>query len=361
MAGHPLLIFPESTRAVRVKRRPVVEKLLVPSVLQQTERLFPQFQRLQEAMEHQRATLYGDTLGLQPEQVLVLETIGSIDNFIQAVNKIEGLEWLGEYESEGIVPEYGFQEEGHPEKELGGQLFLVMTDQRALQELQSLFNRWKEDPTAKFSRGQAPLKKVFHHLHSIRPWDEQDRIRDTGLFEDWRERANDQQQIVPFEVEIWFRRNLERRGQAETFIRNLVTTLGGEVVQQCVIPEINYHSLLGKIPVGKASEIISLSDVRLLQCQDVMYLRPVGQCAVPLQDDQSELGFSQPQPEDEFPNGYPVIALLDGLPLSGHRLLERRLSIDDPDDFADHYQVQERIHGTSMASLICHGDLLTIA
>ena len=58
--------------------------------------LTPQFQRLHEAMERQRVTLQDNPLGLQPELALVLETVGSVENFIGAVRRVEGMEWLGE-------------------------------------------------------------------------------------------------------------------------------------------------------------------------------------------------------------------------------------------------------------------------
>jgi hypothetical protein len=54
----------------------------------------------------------------------------------------------------------------------------------------------------------------------------------------------------------------------------------------------------------------------------------------------------------------PVVALLDGVPLSNHEALRGRLIIDDPDEFDSLYRSpQEHMHGTAMASLILHGDL----
>jgi len=32
---------------------------------------------------------------MEPEQALVLETIGSVEGFMNAVKKVEGFEWLG--------------------------------------------------------------------------------------------------------------------------------------------------------------------------------------------------------------------------------------------------------------------------
>lgn len=49
--------------------------------------------------------------------------------------------------------------------------------------------------------------------------------------------------------------------------------------------------------------------------------------------------------------------MLDGLPLAKHQALKGGLSIDDVFDLEQHYQQGQRLHGTSMASLIMRGDL----
>ena len=60
-----------------------------------------------------------------------------------------------------------------------------------------------------------------------------------------------------------------------------------------------------------------------------------------------------------LPSGNPIAALFDGLPLEHHELLEGRLVIDDEDNFGALYRPRDQQHGTSMASLITHGDLET--
>lgn len=361
MTEHPLLVFPAPAAAERAKRSGGGGKVRLPSAQRQAERLAPQFQRLQLAMDRQRLVLQNNPLGLQPEQALVLETIGPIKNFINAIKKVEGLEWLGEFEIDDIDPEHGFEDEKDPQKQLKGQLFLFMTDQRALQELKSLFTNWRQNHDIKFPKGLAPLKNAFVHLHTIRPWDAEDRIRDTGLLEDWKDRIAHGQDVVPFEVELWFRENSDRQRQAKTYLGNVVDSLGGEIVQQCVIPQIAYHGVLGRIPISEISELLSeitrLRNYRLLQCEDIMYLRPVGQCAIHLPEDLSETDSLGEESPPSLPNGEPIIGLFDGLPLTKHRLLDGRLIVDDPDGYERFYQARERIHGTAMASLICHGDL----
>ncbi len=355
----PLLIFPQPRRAEKNRRYGGGGNVRYPDAPNQATRLGPQFQRLQDVMNQKHAALQNNSLGIQPEQALVLETIGPVDNFINAVRNVSGLEWLGEFEVDDIPPDFGFQDEKSPEKVLKGQLFLVMTDQRALQQLLSLFARWQQNPSTPFPNGLAPWKQAFLHLHSIRPWDAEDRIRDTGLFEDWAERIRDDQQSVPFEAELWFRTSPARRRQLEDSFRGLIGALGGEVVQQCVVPDIAYHGILGKIPINKVAEVMDHSDMRLLQCEDIMYLRPVGQCAIRLPDtgDESETVTEMERSDSGLPQGDPVIALLDGLPLAGHKLLSNWLTIDDPDGYESDYQSKERLHGTAMSSLICHGNL----
>ncbi|HOZ46554.1 MAG TPA: S8 family peptidase [Candidatus Hydrogenedentes bacterium] len=357
MPEHPLLVFPAPARADRAKRQGFGGKVRLPNAQGQAGRLAPQFQRLQQVMGRQRLVLQGNSLGIQPEQVLVLETVGPIQDFVKAVKKVEGLEWLAEFELDDIEPEYGFENEEDAEKPLKGQLFLVMTDQRALQEMQNLFSNWQQDSDMIFPRGLTPLKHAFEHLHTIRPWDAQDRIRETGIFEDWQFRVEHGQQNVPFEAELWFRSNPARRRQAELYLANLVEILGGEITQQCTIPEISYHAILGHIPAGKVPDIVSQQEVQLLQCEDIMHLRPLGQCAVRVADDLAETETLADADTPGLPTGEPVIALFDGLPLTGHRLLDDRLIIDDPDGYETAYQAGERLHGTTMASLICHGDL----
>jgi hypothetical protein len=88
-----------------------------------------------------------------------------------------------------------------------------------------------------------------------------------------------------------------------------------------------------------------------------MYVHPVGQCAIRIPKDMSETQHIGELVDSVLPKGDPIVALFDGLPLTKHRLLDGRLIVDDPDGFETAYQASERVHGTAMASLICHGDL----
>ena len=317
-------------------------------------------------MEQRRVALRDSPLGLVPEQVLVIETVGSVQDFVRAVEKIEGLEWLAEYELDDLPPAHGFEDRSRPDKPLRGQMFLVMTDQQALNQFRRLFDRWHEDPRTTFPRGLAPWRHAFDWLHTIRPWDARDRIRETGVLDDWRFRLEHDQNDVPFEAEFWFRRNPEQRRSAESELREVITSLEGTVVGQCAIPEVAYHAILGRLPPARVREVVdgfeASRSVQLLQCEGVMHFRPVGQCAVPVHED----GHADSVDEDEIArvpaahepaDAAPVVALFDGMPLTAHKLLDNRVIVDDPDGYEAEYQAHERVHGTETASLICNGDL----
>ena len=213
---YPLLVFPEPAQAERAKRFGGGGEIRRPSPSHQAQRLVPQFRRLQEAMDNRRLALQDSPLGIQPELVLVLETIGAIEDFIRAVNRIPGLEWLGESELDDLPPEHGFEDGKNADKLLKGQLFLVMTDQEALNQMRRLFEVWERDQGASFPYGLARLKHAFEHLLTIRPWGVEDRIRETGILEDWSERLEQDQAYVPFEAELWFRKTAFGRERAES-------------------------------------------------------------------------------------------------------------------------------------------------
>lgn len=366
MAEYPILKFPTPTRSERARRPGGGGRrgdITLPSPNSQSERLMPRFARLQSAMEIRRMELQDNPLGIQPEKTLVLETVGTIDNFARAVGNIDGLEWLGESVIEGVAPNYGFKDESNPERQMGGQLFLMMSDQQALGQMRSLFERWRESPDESFPHGLAKLKDAFANLYDIRPWGPEDRIRETGLADDWRARLAGDATMVPFEAELWFRNAYAIRQRVEAHFLESIRSSGGVAVQRLVIQEIAYHAVLGEIPADRIRDLIDRPETRqeipLFQNEEVMYVRPVGQCAVPIpEDDVDALEDEDANAASKnIPNGNPIAALFDGMPFTGHQKLNGRLVIDDPDGYEDAYQTSRRSHGTAMSSLICHGDL----
>jgi hypothetical protein len=362
MTRLPLLFFPTPERANRGSAGGGGGgSLHLPGVGRQSDRLQPKLDALQKSFDLKRVGIQRDPQGIDPEQVLVLETIGTIEDFFKAIQKIEGLDWLGEHDLEDIAPDADFYDEKKTTKLLGGRAYLVMTNQRALSEMLSLWDRYKKNPKMKFvgpDYGLAKFKDVFLRLNDVRRWGSRDRLEETGILESWAEDlrhfADDSLQV---EIELWFRTTADKRLKAETSIRRLISQLQGQVIQSCTIEEICYHSLLVDLPRGAVESIVANPDVELVKNDGVMFFRPVGQMAarrIPSDTELSQLAGMQIEPTV---SGEPVIAVLDGYPLANHILLSDRIRIDDPDNFGSGYATEARRHGTSMCSLVVRGDV----
>lgn len=357
MPDRPLLLFPTPEIANRSKRRGFPARIHRPSHARQGQRLSPIFTQLQTEFNARRIEFQQTAAGADPKQVLVIEIIGSIENFANAVKRIDGLEWLGEVETDEIAPDQDFYDEGNETKDLSGRLYLIMTNQRALEEMLSLWRRYQSDPDMTFERGLTRFRDVFLCLKDIRRWGVQDRIEETGVLAAWREDLeHDVDLAIRFEVELWYQGTNSKRQEARNQVKQLILELGGTILTDCVITDIAYHALLAEIPANAAQQITEHPDVDLIKCDSVMFIRPVGQMATGEAPVEGELSGHEAE-EADLPTGEPIVAILDGLPLANHDLLEDRLIIDDPDDYASAYTVADRTHGTAMASLIVRDDL----
>ena len=358
MAELPLLLFPSPEVASRTLRNGSGGNLRRPTAAMQSQRLNPIFQQLQESFNDRSVELQQTPAGIDPEQVLVIETVGNVEDFAKAVNKIKGLEWMGELITGNISPDESFQDKKDPEKELSGRLYLMMSNQAALTQMLSL---WQKSDETNFRsgkyRGLAKFKEVFLHLKDIRKWGIEDRLVEREVFEKWQEDLEfDAKRSVRFEAELWYRRSDDKRRKSESIVRELIQKLGGNMVSQCVIPSIAYHSVLGEIPAQAAIQIVKQPEVDLIKCEDIMFFRPTGQISTgkgKFEGDVTDCKI----PIDNLPSGAPVVAVLDGLPLENHSILAGRLIVDDPDDWALEYPAIDRQHGTAIVSLIVHGDI----
>ncbi len=349
--SHPLLLLPRPTSAERKGKGGGGAKLAKPSRSEQARRLGPELRSLTLALEQKRLRLQAGVSGIVPEEVLVLETAGPVQNFLNAVRKIEELEWMAEWDRDFEPDEY-FQDAKSPEKVLGGRLYLVLTTDAAIKDLLALWNLWEKGQ--KLPTGFAPWGEAFTHLKTIRFWNAHDRMEATGVLEDWERRIESGAELVPAEVELWFRAGPERRARAAERVRTLVVGCGGRVVQVAAIEEIHYHGLLVEIPRSEVRRLDEIDEVDLFLCEQVQFFRPVGQMVAPSSEE------STPDATEQFAGevaGEPVAALLDGLPLENHDVLAGRLLVDDPDGWASGYPAARREHGTCMASLIVQGDL----
>jgi len=300
--------------------------------------------------------------GVEPEQVIVLEAVDSVEDVAKAAENIPGMEWLSELDLEDADPEFGFQyaDEKDAAKKLPQRLYAVMTNQAGMNKLLALWNSWTTAPADTAVTGFGPFKNLFLNLRDIRRWNHNDRLHDTGILEEWHAELEYQTETLHFEIELWHREQPAVRQRSSTTVRTILSRVGGNVLQEFALPEIRYHGLLVTVPGQRIQEVLdSLTNkapVELVRCHDVMFFRPHGQARV------SPAGRGEPpattkQVTTALPTGNPVVAMLDGLPLANHTLLTGRIVIDDPDDQASRYSSQHQQHGTAMASLIAHGDL----
>lgn len=353
MQGLPLLVFPSGVPTQKGRRGGGAATYNNPGVRRQSQRLGRKFQRLQTAIEERRAEVAESALGVRPEKVLVLETVGPIEQFAGAVRRA-GLEWLFEWDEDGIEPDDDFFNLKDPNKPLGGRLFLTMADSAALDQFLGLWRSWQRGE--KLAWGFGKWTSLFSQLKDVRYWAANDRLS-TGIIDYWRNRLADQAEQVRFEVELWYREDAGVRGIASQHTRQLIESAGGITLSESVIQEIAYHALMAQIPADSLPDFIQANErnIHLLRADEVMYFRPVGQCVVESQDGDLETP-PPPEPQNAEDIGSPLVALLDGAPLAQHEWLSDYIEIDDPDDWSASYAAGERRHGTAMASLIINGD-----
>jgi Subtilase family len=364
MARLPLLFFPQPSEASKNKlRNSPITPPHRPSVGRQGERLEPQLTALEKSFEERRLELQASPEGIDPEQVLVLETVGRVEEFYKAVQRIPEFDWLGEHDVDQIAPDEDFFDVENPSKQLGGRVYLMMSNQRALQQMLKLWERFQQNPAMRFKEadfGFAKIKDVFLLLKDVRRWGVKDRLLESELMAIWLEDLEYfSSQVVDIEIELWFRGSIESRQAAERSVTRQVELLRGRIITSSVIVDICYHSVLVELPRGAVDELISNPNVELVKNDAVMLFRPTGQMASKRQPNTDELVVLSTTQASSLPTGSPVVAVLDGCPLLNHNVLAGRIVFDDPDDYANNYPPPARGHGTAMCSLVIRGDLST--
>lgn len=361
MPDRPLILFPSPERADREHKTPVFTKTVRPSFGRQFTRLQPSFNLLKNAFEQKAVKLQQSPTGINPEFALVFEIIGTVDNFYTAVKNTDGLEWIFDSEVEPFNPDDDFYQVDKDSGErvddsLNGKLYCVMSNQQAMAQLLSLWQRHQNGESDVFKRGFAGLRDIFTHIKDIRKWDARDRIAETHALDYWRESLEfDGDSPVPFEIELFFRSDEAKRRNAVEAIRHEIQSLGGRIIQECVIGEIFYHGMLVELPRVSIEGLVNrYEEIELSQVDDIMFFRPVCQSVFVSATD-SEICTSAE--EAPLPTGDAVVAVFDGMPMQNHRLLRGRVIVDDPDDYASGYESKYRVHGTSMVSLAIYGDI----
>ncbi|MBI3870005.1 MAG: S8 family peptidase [Verrucomicrobia bacterium] len=355
MPERPLIVLPAPANVSRGRPPGGGAPPHLPGIARQGQRLGPRFETLRVYFEQRTVELRASASGQISEEVIVFETVGSVANFLNAARLVTGLGFLAEWDVEDIAPDDDFYKEGKVGEHLTGRVFLVMSNQQALQQLLGLWQAFQAGRAA--VRGFAPFYELFSHLRDVRRWSPEDRLLETGVIEYWKETAESRDDIaVPFEIELWFRQTAQLRAASVDRIRRVITQLRGQVSSVCELDAICYHSAVVTLPASEIRRLVDRREVELLGESSIMFFRPSGQSVMP-GDGPSDIQEPNAPRSTMMPSGDATVALLDGLPLENHARLAGRLRVDDPDGYSSNYTASEREHGTSMASVILHGDL----
>ena len=301
------------------------------------------------------------------------DVIGGADSFYTAVKKLgSDTEWIFDMPQDFDTSDDFYFTKKEKETEtvvrdmdkavIGGKVYCVLSNARAMEEMLSLWNRFKTNPAdAVFSqRGKAGWRDVFSSLKNLSFWGYEQRVLETGILDIWKEELQDATLgEVRCEFELFFRSDPQKRGENEVKLKNEITALGGNIVSNSIIPEIAYHSVLATVPRAVAENIINGDkNISIVTAEQIMFFRPIGQAVVIPKDNSFDGNFRVPSSDGIIDE--PVIAVFDGLPQENHPYLQNRLIVDDPDNYAANYVVEARKHGTSMASMTALGDLSEI-
>ena len=247
-------------------------------------------------------------------------------------------------------------------KKFSGRLFVSMGNEAGMRELLSLWEQWKNNQ--KLPTGKTKWRDVFNQMVQIRRWGIEETLRETGMLDRWRDLLNpiNPEQPIHCQIELFYRKSGERRAQTERSVAALLEAAGGRTLGRFIdMPEIAFHAVKAELPVQSIQKLLNdlnfdahEIDIQLFKFHGVMYFRPTGQ-SLAVTEDGDGVDTDIPEGQVDLP---PVAAILDGVPNLQHQALKGRLLFDDPDNLSAQYQPGERKHGTAMASLVVHGEMV---
>jgi hypothetical protein len=291
---------------------------------------------------------------------MVLDLAAPIPRFAAAAARA-GFPVLGEWDDEDVnATDIGFvalSNKGEPKKDqnITCHIYLSSFNLTAINEFRRLYAQWR-DGAAWPADGTTPWRDLFNCVRDIRPWGLSDRIRESGLLDDWREQLSNGAAEVNFEVDFWYRPNTaEQRAGIGRQLAQLVEQNGGRVTSETTIESIKYHGALGQIPVRAIRNLETLEGLEFAHYDEIFELHPVTQ-AVPRIIEPLELITGTPRPAPVVGGRRPVAALMDGAPMQNHPDLVGRVQVEDSDGIEQRAPAAHRVHGTAMASIILNGD-----
>jgi len=278
---------------------------------------------------------------MAPETLLVFEVAAPIDRLIEAARKISGLDVVGE-------------EEWAADDGTTATAYLLFPDHFALKQVASLWARWQKGEDFE---GFAPWRNLFSLLKDIRRWGPRDRVReeDRSVLAKELEAAEQEGRPLRLEIDLVYTRSGSQTQPNLPSAKEALAFHGAKIVSQTVIHAIEYIGLLADIPVAEAHKILNLENESIAGIDTIQCIRPQS-LTTTIDVPDGEPAPSQTKPLPQKP---PVLALLDGALVSQHPFLKDRVAIEDVFGLDDEAltTLKQRVHGTSMASLIIHGDL----
>lgn len=362
MPNRPILLFGQKERSSwKNPQTPIAQRMHFPPHGRQVGRLSPQFESLQIL------TLQNTAAGVEPEYTLVFEIGNDVQTFITAIKCLNNgaqkkftqggyAELLFDYVGTAEAEDDFFETDakGNKKDKLPCKVYCLSTNLRAMTELLSLWNSFRQDPTFKFPLGKTGLRDVFKQLKDIRRWGVSERLVETGILDDWRSMLPYLKTSVFCELELAYSTSVIKQRTRENDVAAMVQRVGGRILQSSIINDIKYHALLVELPRRFVETILANTNVELAIAEQIMFFRSTGQSVV-TNGQNINSGVSVNVLTEIIEE--PIIALFDGLPQENHPYLQNLLSVDDPDNFRQQYQAAPRKHGTAMASLIAYGDL----
>jgi hypothetical protein len=366
MPERPIILFGRPGEATKGKRNGGPAYISRPNHVRQTSRLAPKLAELQRVIDQNKLLIQHSATGVEPEKTLVFAVKGELKSFYTAVknlNKddstVELIFDTSEYEVP-VTDDFFVTDKNGIKKDketFSAKVYCVLANNRALEEMLSLWNQYSRDPDMKFPNGKTGLRDVFDNLVDMHFWGPTERIEETGILEAWTEDLQLEPELseVNCEVELFYRKSKELQDRRESEAISYIENIGGKILGRSLIDSIAYHAVLISIPRQVAEDLISHKDIDVVNVEQIMFFRPVGQSVVVKDESIIESTYSIETPSDIHED--PIVALFDGLPQENHPYLQNLLVIDDPDDYTSQYTISGRKHGTSMASFIAHGEI----
>lgn len=306
----------------------------------QTNKFAPKFDRLRSALEQDPngMALRNDPDALAPEKLIVFEVKDSVQNFFSAIQKVSGLEYIGELEQEADGDTEGFLS------------YLMIPDATALKQILSLWERYKNEEN--FDRGFSAWKHVFATLNDVRRWGAKDRLNkyNRELFQSIIE-SGDSHDNVFCEIELTYRPNDTSAKQDQESLISILTNHSAEIRNFVRIPEIKYHGILAKISISEIQAMLENNPSALTFIDTIFHIRPQSIVSNIETSDSVVDDFNQ-----SSASGESILALLDGVATQSHPWLKDHINVIDMFDLESNTIVEDRKHGTAMASAIIHGD-----